>query len=541
MPTYLKGKIKSGGVVRKPTFIKEIADLSGVDEQEVIKVVDAYTDCVIQHIALEDHLNLGFAIVGGRTLPPKKFKGSLNNVVISNDPTRRGYTSAKTGRPFIYWNEEVKRNGREIHPAIFYLDLVPMKYTTDAYWFRKELGYPEISEYEGLTQDKILELCSKADEIVFGTLNRSELAEKAVEQKMKIRKADTEWIRVILADLDRQRRRGVAEEDLEYRDPELIIKEREREVKEGEKLYRFFLNNKEDVDLSVINEYKRVGYRFEFLTPKKREELEAIKNRILKEQDIKFEKSIENGNDKEISHLRELLVKNSKVEDEQHIMYTPEDALEKFTKVNRFLNILSKTEGIDKGADQTEEVQYALLKKELNSKLDKITEKRTKYKRAKEKAPGRRASYAGKKEMFKESVANRKKRLYKEGLEKALAEGKTEEEYKKERAKKAREIRKMRKEHMKEIRHLGEEVREANAEKKRQEKNNIKFEDLKGSIFDGDNNVALTDKKKAVKMEGERAVDKAKVKKKMAKRKEANKEEKKKKENKKKQQTEMTN
>ena len=161
--------LKAGKLVSRSAFINEMADLMGESKEVAEKAYDAYNDLILQHIALEDWMYFPYATIGGYTKEPKKVTGYYSVLRNLQDPTRKGYTVAKSGFPFIIWTKEAEFY-TVTHPGIYYTEWIPQKYTTKAYYFRKELGYPEIKEYEGLSEEKILEICAKADEQLYPKL-----------------------------------------------------------------------------------------------------------------------------------------------------------------------------------------------------------------------------------------------------------------------------------------------------------------------------------------------------------------------------------
>lgn len=175
-------RVQSGERITKKAFIKEMAELMGESEEIAKKAYDAYNDLIFQHIALEDTVYLPYAKIGGFTKEPMKIGGFYSVLKPLQDVTRKGYTTAKSGYPFIEWTEEAKYS-TITHPGIYYTEWVPQKYTTKAYNFRKELGYKEIPEFEGLKEDKILEICKNADEQLYGKLNKHDRLSKARKEK----------------------------------------------------------------------------------------------------------------------------------------------------------------------------------------------------------------------------------------------------------------------------------------------------------------------------------------------------------------------
>ena len=429
--TYLKGKLRSGRLIRRKELVQEIADLTNLNEKDVAKVIEVYGDVVMQHISMEDHMNLGFGIVGGKTaLPVRKTRSYQTNVPNLTD-SEKGYTNAKTGVPYIAWNDELRR-GKKIHPSVIYIENVPMKYTTKAYWYRVECGYPEIPEYEGLPESRILELCAKADEIVFGKMSQKRMREMVYQEKDKAVRTETKWISLILEDLQRQRERGVSEDDLVIRDPNVIYNERQKEIQDARKMWAYIhaTDDNDNTTLELMKEYKDTFYRPEFLTPEKRKELEATKDYIMKKIEYYKQKAIENGDDVEYTHFLNLLKKEEENDSDGQVeILMPDKAVEKFENVNRYLNNLSKMNGKDNGSGLTIESEYHLLQKKLEKNLEQLEDaKEKKDNKDKGKNPW---VHGGKKILRKkgETKKSKKEEKYRKGLEKALMEGKTKAQY----------------------------------------------------------------------------------------------------------------
>lgn len=222
--------IQSGEWITEEVFLEEIHDLTDVDEDVIRKVYDAYNDLIMQHIALEDHVNLPFATIGGHTREPRKVYYATAMCV--NDPTSGGYCNAKSGFPYFKWTQEALE-ATHIHPAIYFCEWVPQKYTTKAREFRKEVGYPEIPEYAGLPEEKITLICAKADKALYGNRTRRQISKAKSWDKQKKK----QQIGTVQATMEEAkawlRELGIPEDKIKietYDDAQLIMQMRWRSI-----------------------------------------------------------------------------------------------------------------------------------------------------------------------------------------------------------------------------------------------------------------------------------------------------------------------
>ena len=228
--TQLKTYIRSGSVVTEKAFVNEMADLMGEDYEIAKKAFDAYNNLILQHMALEDWIHLPFGTVGGYTKEPKKITGYYSVLQSLQDPTRKGWTVAKSGFPFIIWSKEAEFS-TVTHPGIYYTEWVPQKYTTKAYYFRKELGYKEIPEYEGLSEEKILEICAKADIQLYGKKTKKEKKSDEVKKEKLERRRKIESEKEIRYDIEKQLKAGKSKEEIVVKTYEQILEEKYNEWK----------------------------------------------------------------------------------------------------------------------------------------------------------------------------------------------------------------------------------------------------------------------------------------------------------------------
>lgn len=224
--------IQSGEWIIPKVFIEEMAELMGEDYEMAKKAYDAYNDLVMQHIALEDHINFPYATIGGHTVDPKKLTGAYALGYQGSDITRGGYSNAKSGYPYFKWTEEALEC-IQTHPAIYFTEWSPQKYTTKAREFRKSAGYPEIPELVGLPEDRITKICHKADSALYGNKTQQQIRKaKAIDkQKAKAKIGTVEasieeaksWLREI----------GLPEDKINvetYDDAQLVLQNKWRSI-----------------------------------------------------------------------------------------------------------------------------------------------------------------------------------------------------------------------------------------------------------------------------------------------------------------------
>lgn len=369
---YLKGRIKGGKLVKEKEFINEMTEITGHDYETCERDYNAFQELVLQHIAMEDHMHFSFGIVGGETKPPQKLNGRYSEFWNVQEETRRNYSYAKSGYPFIVWSDDAIW-GNATHPAIFYLEWVPMKYTTDAYWFRKELGYPEIPEYAGMPDEKILQLCEKADIIVYGELTEQEKKDRKLAQKNKERLKEYKRAKALMIDLDKQRENGVAEEDLVFRDPDELIFEQEKEWRSKFDPLGFVSNKRGNMDAKKLKEIREKGFYTTDMSEADIKILEETYAKLRRLQEAQRAKNAEIGKvDNDVDSLRTLLHAQKKIEKENEgkaIELRPEYILEKYNSINRKLNSIARMTGKEFDGEVDNRVQLERLRAELDRSL----------------------------------------------------------------------------------------------------------------------------------------------------------------------------
>lgn len=129
-------------------------------------VLEIEADEVYMIIANEDRINFSWGTIYGEERPPKRVGGKYAEyqTVIEN----HGYSSWKRGFPRVRWSKAALID--DAHSAQEYFELPEHRYTTKAREFRKVAKLPEIPEYEGMTEEEIVNMCKKADKMEFDGL-----------------------------------------------------------------------------------------------------------------------------------------------------------------------------------------------------------------------------------------------------------------------------------------------------------------------------------------------------------------------------------
>lgn len=211
--------------MEKKDFIKKIAEDSDVDYKTAKKVVENLEELVLDIIAMNDKISFKFAVIGGYEKEPKKITGYYS--VLKKVEKRHGWSVAKGGTPFCEFTKEANYY-QPIDPVEFF-SRVDQKYKTKARQFRKDYGIPEISEYEGLSEEQIESLCEKAD-----TLGMTDSEKKLYYKRRKNRNHSLANSSLVQLDLKKQLDSGIPKDQLKIRDKEEIIKDLQKEWKKNQ-------------------------------------------------------------------------------------------------------------------------------------------------------------------------------------------------------------------------------------------------------------------------------------------------------------------
>jgi hypothetical protein len=101
-----------------------------------------------------------FGSIYGTTKPSHKITGYVS--MLPEIRKQKAWSSAFLGYPMIKFSREAKNCDRVYANEFFAWP--ENRYTSLARKYRQDVGDPEIPEYEGLSEEKIQELCQKADE-----------------------------------------------------------------------------------------------------------------------------------------------------------------------------------------------------------------------------------------------------------------------------------------------------------------------------------------------------------------------------------------
>ena len=154
-------------------------------QSTIESIIAILEDEMYMVIANEDELTFVWGKIYGEERAPRKISGKYAEFasVIQNE----GYAKWKRGYPKIKWSKAALIN--DSHPAREYFELPEHRYTTKAREFRQYTNTPEIPEYEGLTEEEIVELCKKADKIEFDALpKRVRFRKKCDNQSNMVKK-----------------------------------------------------------------------------------------------------------------------------------------------------------------------------------------------------------------------------------------------------------------------------------------------------------------------------------------------------------------
>ncbi len=215
-------------------LIKAIMEETGYDKETVANVIESLEYKILDTIAMEDQLDFVFGSIYGTTKPSHKITGYVS--VLPEIQKQKAWSSAFLGYPMIKFSREAKNCDRVYANEFFAWP--ENRYTSLARKYRQDVGEPEIPEYEGLPEEKIQELCQKADEEKKGPQTPHQKVREASNERKKIRRQEARNALMRQKDLEKQRANGVAEEDLVERPYEDIIEDMKAEWWEKHKDYQ---------------------------------------------------------------------------------------------------------------------------------------------------------------------------------------------------------------------------------------------------------------------------------------------------------------
>lgn len=190
---------------------------------DVRKVIEAMEDEVMEIIALEDEITFSFGKIEGYTKPPWRITGAYKKLKMFQDNGHWSY--AKVGFPKCTFSKQAR--DYLIMDPNKYFEMPEHRYTTNARQFRIDNELEEIPEYQGLPEEKIQELCLKADKVEKGirTPTQEKIFKHDLKKKERIRR--TGRSDRILNDIMRQLESGIPMEQVVIRDDAELLKEYE--------------------------------------------------------------------------------------------------------------------------------------------------------------------------------------------------------------------------------------------------------------------------------------------------------------------------
>ena len=163
-----------------------------ISKEAIKNILAIEEDEVYVAIALEDKVDYYWGTIGGMEKPPKRVSGSFAENAIIRD--NGGFSQWKKGVPYCKFSR-LAEDCERLPPADFF-ELSENRYTTLARTFRKMSNRPEIPEYEGLSEEKILQLCKAADKIAFDALPKHKQSRILKDRKsngMKVAAVREKW------------------------------------------------------------------------------------------------------------------------------------------------------------------------------------------------------------------------------------------------------------------------------------------------------------------------------------------------------------
>lgn len=156
-----------------------------VSKDTIEKIIEIEEDEIYMLIATNDFMQYSWGKIGGTSKAPVKISGNFtkNSVVRAN----HGWSSWRVaGVPYIEWSKAAKVPEKDT--AEHYFELEPQRYSTPARQFRKDAGLPEIPEFQGLDEEKILEICKKTDDLIFSQLPKKKQRNKLKDDRNNAKK-----------------------------------------------------------------------------------------------------------------------------------------------------------------------------------------------------------------------------------------------------------------------------------------------------------------------------------------------------------------
>ena len=165
-------------------FCKEIAARSGVPRATVEAVIAEEENLVYEIMATCDFIKYIWGTISGEEKHPRRVGGKYREIQAVRE--NGGWSNWKIGYPTVKWTRAAKVC--DIRKPKEYFEQFDKRYTTKARLFRKEAELPEIPEFEGLSEEKIMEICKKADEVELNSLTKGERTNRERDTKFNLMK-----------------------------------------------------------------------------------------------------------------------------------------------------------------------------------------------------------------------------------------------------------------------------------------------------------------------------------------------------------------
>ena len=165
-------------------FCKEIAERSGIPKDTVAAVIAEEENLVYEIMATCDSIRYIWGTISGVEKAPRRIGGMYREIEAVKKNS--GWSNWKQGYPQVKWTKVSKVC--DSRPPAEYFEQAEKRYTTMARTFRKEAGLPEIPEYKGLSEEKIQEICKRADEVELNSLTVEQRFNKERDKKHNAKK-----------------------------------------------------------------------------------------------------------------------------------------------------------------------------------------------------------------------------------------------------------------------------------------------------------------------------------------------------------------
>ena len=203
--------------VTRNDFVKMVMrNAGGTDKKEAEKYVEAFEDACLEVIARKQLVKLSFGTIYGIFKAPWRITGKFK--AEHNVKARRGWSDAKHGQPNIIWSILAK-DSDTVDPEE-YFSWPENRYTKLAYQYRKDMDLPEIPEFEGMTEEEILNQCAEFEKSQLGKKAR---ANYDLYECYKVRKNHDRSVHTQEYWIEKQKAKGVPEDQIQRLSYEEIL------------------------------------------------------------------------------------------------------------------------------------------------------------------------------------------------------------------------------------------------------------------------------------------------------------------------------